>query len=173
MYHKGTWPRTLVVHGKKRCYNKSTMTTYVENKKAAFDYEILEKYEAGLVLSGMEVKSIRAGHISLKGAFITFHGNNAMLTNAHIAKYKYSGKSLGYEPEKSRQILLKKRENNHLRGKMQEKGLTVIPLSVYTKGRHIKMEIAVCRGKKKYDKRESIKKREIRVEMARELTLRR
>ncbi len=145
------------------------MPTYAENKKAKFDYEILEKYEAGLVLSGMEVKSIRAGHISLKGAFITFHGNIAMLTNAHIAKYKYAGKALDYEPERSRKILLKKREINHLRGKMQEKGLTIIPISVYTKGRHIKVEIAICRGKKKYDKRESIKKREVHIEMARKM----
>lgn len=145
------------------------MPIYVENKKAAFDYEILEKYEAGLVLSGQEVKSIRSGHISLKGAFITFHGNNAMLTNAHIAKYKYARKTLDYEPERSRPVLLKKREINHIRGKSQEKGLTIIPLSVYTKGRHIKVEIAVCRGKKRYDKRESIKKREIRVELAREM----
>lgn len=145
------------------------MPTYADNRKAAFDYEVLEKFEAGLVLTGMEVKSIRTGHISLKGAFITFHGNEPMLTNAHIAKYKYAGKSLDYEPEKGRKILLKKREINQIRGKMQEKGLTIVPLSVYTKGRHIKIEIAVCRGKKKYDKRASIKEREMKVELRRKI----
>lgn len=145
------------------------MTTYAENKKARFDYEILETYEAGLVLTGQEVKSVRTGHISLKGAFITFHGHDALLTNAHISKYKYAGKAPDYEPERSRKILLKKREIDYLRGKTQEKGLTVIPLSIYTKGRHIKVEIAVCRGKKKYDKRESIKERELRVEIARKM----
>lgn len=145
------------------------MPTYADNRKATFDYEILEKYEAGLVLSGQEVKSIRTGHVSLKGAFITFHGNEALLTNAHIAKYKYASKALEYEPEKSRKILLKKKEINHLRGKTQEKGLTIIPLSIYTKGRRIKIEIAVCRGKKKYDKRESIKAREMKIEIARKM----
>lgn len=145
------------------------MPTYAENKKARFDYEILETYEAGLVLAGQEVKAIRTGHISLKGAFITFHGNDAMITNAHISKYKYAGRLLDYEPERSRKILLKKREINYLRGKAQEKGLTIIPISIYTKGRHIKVEIAVCRGKKKYDKREAIKEREMRVEIARKM----
>ncbi len=141
------------------------MTIYASNKKAKFDYEILETVEAGLVLSGMEVKSIRTGHISLKGAFVTFHNNSAFLTNVHISKYKYAGKVLNYDPERSRKLLLKKKEIDHLRGKSLERGLTIIPISVYTKGRHIKIEIAVCRGKKKYDKREDIKKQDIKRKM--------
>lgn len=145
------------------------MPSYATNKKARFDYEILETLQAGLVLSGMEVKSIRNGHISLKGAFITFHNNDAYLTNAHISKYKYTGKAPDYDPEQSRKVLLKKKEINQLRGKMQEEGLTIVPLSIYNKGRRIKMEIAVCRGKKKYDKREAIKKRDARKEIARDL----
>jgi len=145
------------------------MPVYATNKKARFDYEILEKIEAGLVLSGMEVKSIRTGTISLKSSFVTFHKNDAFLTNFHIPKYKYSGKVLDYEPEKSIKLLLKKREIDYLRGKSEEKGLTIVPISVYTKGRHIKVEIAVCKGKKKYDKREATKKRDIKRELARKM----
>lgn len=145
------------------------MTTYSINKKAKFDYEILEKFEAGLVLNGIEVKSIRTGGASLKGAFVTFHGENAYLTNMHVPKYKYAGNSLEYEPERSRSLLLKRKEIRYLRGKAQELGLTIVPISLYTKGRHIKVEIAVCRGKKKHDKRETVKKREVRRELSRKI----
>lgn len=145
------------------------MPTYATNKKAKFDYEILDTIEAGLVLTGSEVKSIRTGHLSMKGSFVTFKGDEAMLTNVHIPKYKYSGKLLNYDPERSRKLLLKKKQIDYLRGKSQEKGLTIVPISVYTKGRHIKVEIAIGRGKKKYDKRESIKKREVKKEMARKI----
>lgn len=145
------------------------MTTYAINKKAKFDYEILDTLEAGVVLTGMEVKSIRTSGISLKGSYITFHKNDALLTNLHIPKYKYSGTVLNYEPERSRKLLLKKKEIDYLRGKSMEKGLTIVPISVYNKGRHIKIEIAVCKGKKQYDKRETIKKREVKKEMARKL----
>lgn len=144
-------------------------TAYAENKKTLFDYEILEKYEAGLVLTGQEVKSVRTGHLGLKGSFVTFHGNQAMLTNAHIAKYRYSGQVKNYDPERSRLLLLKRKEINYLRGKTQEKGLTIVPLSVYNKGSTIKVQIAVARGKKKYDKREAIKKRELDREVGRNL----
>ncbi len=137
---------------------------YAVNKKATFDYEILEKIEAGLVLSGPEVKSVRNGQVSLKGGFIVFHGDQVHLINTHIPKYKFSGNLKNYNPERSRELLLKEREINYLRGKSQEKGLTIIPLSLYNKGRHIKLEIAVVRGKKKYDKRATIKKRELNRE---------
>ncbi len=136
------------------------MSAYAINKKATFNYEILEKFEAGLVLLGHEVKSIRAGGVSLKGGYITFHKDNAMLTNVHISKYKYTGNLNNYDPEKSRQLLLTKKEINYLRGKSQEKGLTIIPLRMYNKGRHIKLELGIAKGKKKYDKRRVIKERE-------------
>src|SRR3990167_5689813 len=108
------------------------MVVYSENKKALFDYEILEKLEAGLVLSGPEVKSIRAGRAGLKGAFVTFHNGNAHLTNAHIPKYEFAGSLKNYEPERPRRLLLKKKQTNRLLGKSKEKGLTIIPLSLYT-----------------------------------------
>ena len=119
--------------------------TYSVNKKAAFDYEILDRVEAGLVLTGPEVKSIRAKQVSLKGGFVVFSGQRASLINVHIPKYKFAGGLKNYDPERSRQLLLKERELNYLRGKSQEKGLTIIPLSMYNKGRHIKLEVGVAR----------------------------
>ncbi|KKQ27032.1 MAG: SsrA-binding protein [Candidatus Magasanikbacteria bacterium GW2011_GWC2_37_14] len=147
------------------------MTPYAVNKKAQFDYELLEKYEAGLVLSGAEVKSIRNGHISLKGSFVNFYNNQAFLVNAHVAKYKFASNQKNYEPEHNRQLLLKDKEINYLRGKLQVVGLTIVPISLYNKGRHIKLEIAVARGKKKYDKRESIKKRELDREIGKKMKI--
>jgi SsrA-binding protein len=140
-----------------------------ENKKALFDYEILEKLEAGLELYGYEAKSAKDGNINLKGAFVTFHGEDAMLTNAHIGKYKPAGKMPDYEPERSRRLLLHKKEINYLRGKSQEQGLTIVPLRVYTKNRFVKVEVAVARGKKRFDKREALKKRDSDREIKRTL----
>lgn len=142
------------------------MDVYSTNKKARYDYEILETVEAGLVLSGGETKSVRAGQAKLSGAFVTFHGNDAFLLNAHIAKYTHATDP-AYQPERSRKLLLSKREINYLRGKSEELGLTIIPLSLYTKGRYIKVEIGVARGKKAYDKREAAKKRDVEREMRR------
>lgn len=137
-----------------------------ENKKAFFDYEIMDKYDAGLVLSGQEVKSAKEGQISLKGAFVTFHNGKAYITNMHINKYKPAGPLPDYDPTQSRQLLLHKKEIAYLQGKSLEKGLTIVPLKVYTKARLIKVEIAVARGKHKYDKREAIKKRDIQREIS-------
>jgi len=141
---------------------------YAKNKKARFDYEILETLEAGLMLTGSEVKSIRTGNIKLTGGFITIHNNEAYLTNAHISKYKYSSIK-NYDPERSLKLLLSTKEINYLRGKSQEKGLTIVPLSVYNKDRHIKVEIGIARGKKKYDKRRVIKEREEEREVRRKM----
>lgn len=143
------------------------MATYAENKKARFDYEILETYEAGLVLSGQEVKSVKQGGVNLKGSFVTFHGKSARLTNAHIGKYGPAGPLPEYDPTQSRTLLLKRKEINYLRGKSLEAGLTIVPLSVYSKNRLIKVEIGLAKGKKSYDKRQSIKKRDIEREIRR------
>jgi SsrA-binding protein len=140
-----------------------------ENKKALFDYEILEKLEAGLVLTGYEAKSAKAGNINLKGSFVTFHNNDALLTNTHIGLYKPAGKMDEYDPTHSRRLLLKRREIDYLRSKSEEKGLTIVPLRVYTKQRFIKVEIGIARGKKTYDKRETIKKRDMAKEVKRTL----
>ncbi|HAT03364.1 MAG TPA: SsrA-binding protein [Candidatus Magasanikbacteria bacterium] len=142
------------------------MPSYAKNKKALFDYELLETLEAGLVLSGHEVKSVRSKHIRLAGSFISIHDNAAFLTNAHIAMYRYANVK-NYDPTQPRKLLLTKKQICYLTGKTHEKGLTIVPLSVYTKGRLLKMEIGIVRGKKKYDKRRIIKEREQKREIGR------
>lgn len=143
------------------------MPTYATNKRARFDYDILDTVEAGLVLTGGEVKSIRNGAARLAGSFVTFHGDGAYLINFHIAKYAKAAPSMPHDPDRSKKLLLKKKQTDFLRGKAQEQGLTIIPLSVYTRGSRIKVEIGVARGKKKYDKREKIKRRDIERDMRR------
>lgn len=143
------------------------MPTYSQNKKARFDYEVLDTLEAGLVLSGQEVKSIRKGAAKLVGSFVTFRGDAAYVTNMQVPKYRYAGSLPNYDPTQSRKLLLTKKEIAYLRGKSQEKGLTIVPLSLYTKGPRIKMEVGVMRGKKQHDKRRTIKKRELDREVRR------
>jgi len=145
------------------------MPILATNKKANFDYEILEKQEAGIELKGHEVKSVKQGSINLKGAFVSFYQNQAWLNNAHISKYKQAGNLKDYDPTRRRKLLLHRKQIKYLLGKSQEKGLTIIPLSVYTKDRLIKLEIGIGKGKKKYDKRETIKKRDIEREIARKI----
>lgn len=141
---------------------------YTENRNAYRDYEILEEIEVGIQLEGAEVKSIKNGAISLKDSFVKFENGEAFLLNTYIAPYKYAGK-MSPEPERKRKLLLKKRELKRLIGKVKEKGLTVIPLKVYSKGRWIKVLIALVKGRKKYEKRQIIKEREIKREIEREL----
>ncbi|MFH0857570.1 MAG: SsrA-binding protein SmpB [Candidatus Magasanikbacteria bacterium] len=143
------------------------MPVYAVNKKAHFDYEILETLEAGIVLEGHEVKSLRTGSAKLTGAYVTFHKNRPMLTNFHIPKYRFAGNVQEYDPERSREILLKGKQIDYLRGKSEEKGLTIVPLSVYTKGRYIKVEVGIAKGKKTYDKRRVMKEREQKRETGR------
>jgi len=135
------------------------------NKKANFDYQLLEKHEAGLVLFGHEVKAIRAGQASLKGSYISLRTKNGrselFLVSCQIAPYKQAGPLPDYNQTRERKLLLKHQEIAHLLGKKQEEGLTLIPLKIYTNHSFLKLEFAVARGKKKYDKREAIKKREV------------
>lgn len=135
------------------------------NKKATFDYQILETYEAGLVLFGYEVKTVRAGQANLKGSYISFktnkkNNNEAYLISSYIPLYKPAGKKEEYNPERPRQILLRKKELDYLVGKKQEKGLTVVPIKLYTKNSFIKLEVALVKGKKAFDKREDLKKKD-------------
>ncbi len=135
------------------------MSTLATNKKARFDYDILETYEAGLVLTGPEVKSIRNGGAKLDGSFVMVRAEGATVVNLHISAYRY-GRSENYVPDHTRSILLNAKEIRYLRGKSEEDGLTIVPLSLYTKGRRIKLEIGVARGKKLHDKRRTIKEKE-------------
>src|SRR3989338_5195380 len=136
------------------------MASYAENRKARFDYEILEKYEAGIELLGSEVKSVRGGKMSLEGAFVIARGGEAYLINANIPPYQPKNVPKDYDPLRNRKILLTKKQIAELASNEKNKSLTIVPISVYNKGRKIKVEIAVVKGKKKYDKRETIKKRE-------------
>lgn len=151
------------------------MSVLAKNKKAYFDYEILEKFEAGISLLGQEVKSIKTGRINLKGSYIVLKQSpnkerpEVFLIGANIPPYQLKNIHSDYRPQRSRKLLLKKREINYLIGKAKQKGLTMIPLRVYTKKGKIKIEFAIAKGKKKRDKREAIKKREIEREIKKTL----
>ena len=136
------------------------MKIVAENKKAFFDYEILDRLEAGMVLTGDEVKSLRAKQASLKGSFAQFHQGELMLLNANIPVYKFAYTKKEDETTKSRKLLLHKREIAKLQNLTTEKGLTVIPLAMYLKHGFVKVKLGVARGKKAYDKRAALKKRE-------------
>ncbi|MFZ4403079.1 MAG: SsrA-binding protein SmpB [Pseudobdellovibrionaceae bacterium] len=130
-----------------------------DNKKARFDFQVIKTFEAGLVLTGSEVKSLRAKNIQLKDSYISFQGHEAFLQNAHIAEYKSSSYN-NHAPERLRKLLLHKKELDLIYGSMREKGLACIPLKVYFKEGLVKLEIALAKGKKAHDKREAIKKRD-------------
>lgn len=131
------------------------------NKKAKFDYELMETYEGGLQLSGAEVKSAKAGHVQLKGSFVSLKGGELYLRNAYIASYKPAANQGDYDPYQDRKILVHRAELKRLIGKTKEAGLTIVPISLYTKARLVKIEFALARGKKQHEKRETIKKREL------------
>lgn len=130
-----------------------------ENKEARFHYEILDTYEAGMVLMGSEVKSVRGKNVRLKDSYVAFIRDEAFLQNAHIAPYK-SGGYANHEPERLRKLLLHKAEIEYLESATKEKGLTVVPLKIYFKNGKVKILLGLGKGKKLHDKRESIKKRD-------------
>ncbi len=136
------------------------MSNYAENKKAYFNYEVLDKYEGGIELLGSEVKSIRAGKISFEGAFIIVRGGEVFLINANIQPYQVKNTDKNYDPLRNRKILVTKKEIQELGDTEKNKSLTIVPLALYSKGSKIKISFALMRGKKKFDKRETIKKRE-------------
>lgn len=135
------------------------------NKKALHDYFIVQKLEAGLALTGTEVKSLRDGKANLKDAYVIFKDGEAWLFGAHISPYSH-GNLQNHDPERTRKLLLHRREIDKLRGQTVEKGLSVVPLRLYFKGSRVKTEIAVVRGKKQYDKRDTERKRELDREAA-------
>lgn len=144
------------------------MASYAENRKARFDYEILDKYEAGIELLGAEVKSVRGGRMSLEGAFVIVRGGEVFLINSNIPAYQPLNAPKDYDPLRNRRVLLTKKEIHELADSEKNKSLTIVPISVYNKNRKIKIEIALVKGKKKHDKRETIKKRETDREVRRE-----
>jgi len=143
------------------------MPTLVNNKKATFNYQVLDTFEAGIELFGYEVKSLRAGKGKLEGGHIVVRGGEAFLLGCTIQPYQASNTPKDYEPERARRLLLNRKELNELLGIESTKGLSLVPLSFYTKGRNIKLGFASVRGKKKADKRETIKERDTKRDIAR------
>lgn len=143
------------------------MPTLATNRRARHDYHILQTMEAGIALSGPEVKSIKKGSVSLTGSYVRIdRGGNAWLVACHIAAYApAAGNQKNYDPTRERQILLKRTQLNTLIGTLKQSSLTFLPLSVYTKGGLIKVELGIARGKQKHDKRAAIKKREVEREI--------
>jgi SsrA-binding protein len=145
------------------------VSALIYNKKATFNYEILETFEAGLELLGCEVKSLRAKRGSLEGAHITVRGGEAFLIGAHIPAYQVKNAPQDFDERRMRRLLLSKKELSSLAGTESTKGLTLVLISVYNKQRNLKLEIGVGRGKKKHDKRETLKRRESDREIRRTL----
>lgn len=135
------------------------MTEYVKNRKASFGFEYLEQYEAGIVLSGYEVKAIRASKASLNGAYVIIRGGEAFLVNASISLYQPANMPKNYDPEQPRKLLLNKKQLEVLEQGSEKQGLTIVAIKWYNKGRQIKLSIALARGKKQVDKREKLKEK--------------
>lgn len=140
----------------------------IKNKKAYFDYEILEEIETGIVLKGTEIKSIRNGKANLKDSYAIIKNNEVFILNMHISHYD-QGNIFNHEETRTRKLLLHKKEILKLRDRLEQKGLTLIPLKLYFKGNRAKILLGLARGKKLYDKRESIKKRDNLIEIKKEL----
>jgi SsrA-binding protein len=136
------------------------MPTLVDYKKAHFDYEVMEKFEAGIELLGFEVKSLKKGQGSLEGSYVIVRGGEAYAMNVFVPPYQEKNTPKDYEPRRNRRLILHRTEIARLADLESGKGLTIVPISIYNKGQLIKVSVAVVRGKKKFDKRETIKKRE-------------
>ena len=145
------------------------MTTFLTNRRARFDFEILDTFEAGIVLSGHEVKSIRSGRAKLEGSYVIIRGGEAYWVGASIAPYQAANTPKNYDPERARTLLLSRKEIDLLERKTEQERLTAVVLSLYSKGRKIKAQVALARGKKKADKRESIKARDVKRDIDRTL----
>ncbi len=137
------------------------------NRKAFHDYFIEEEYEAGIVLSGSEIKSIRGGRVNLRGAYARVDNEEAWLFDAHISPYEQSGTHFNHEPTRPRKLLLHRREIERLLGKLEAKGLTLVPLDIHFKGRRAKVRLGVARGKKLFDKREATAERDVNRQLDR------
>lgn len=143
------------------------MATLTENRKARFTYEILDTYETGIELEGIEVKSIRLGRASLDGCYAIIRGDEAYLLGMFVPPYQENNTAESYDPRQTRKLLLTKKQILEIGKSAENRGLTLVPLSLYTKGSKIKLSLGIARGKKKYDKRETLKKRDTDRELRR------
>lgn len=141
----------------------------ITNRKAFYEYEILDRFEAGVQLTGAEVKAVRGAHASLNGSFVRIIGSEVYLVNAHIFSYKYA-RPEGYDEKRTRKLLLHKKEIVALKSKIEGFNLTAVPLSMYTRGHLVKLEVALGKGKKLYEKKEAIKRRDVQRDVERELS---
>ena len=151
---------------------RDAVVPLASNRKARHDYEVLETVEAGVQLAGTEVKAARQGRVQLKDSHVEFRNGQAFLIGVHIGAYTHGNRE-NHEPERQRKLLLHRREIDRLFGQVQQKGLTVVPLEVYAKGPWVKAQLALVRGKKLYDKRESEKQKTLDREMRQEMSERR
>jgi SsrA-binding protein len=153
--------------------NQRQNPTVAENRKARHDYFIEESFEAGLALTGSEIKSIRGGRLNLRGGYARIVDGEAWLYDVHISPYDQSGVYFNHEPTRPRKLLLHRRELDRISGQVERQGFTLVPLRVYFKGRRAKLELGLARGKKLYDKREDIAKREAKRDIERAIKVRR
>jgi SsrA-binding protein len=140
-----------------------------ENRKASYDYNILEKFEAGLVLFGQEVKSIKTGHINLSGSYVVIRDLEPFLIGVKVPPYQPNNVGADYNEGRERKLLLNKKEIDYLASKAKQKGFSLVPLKIYEKSGRVKLEFGLAKGKKKYDKKEAIKKRDIDRDIRTEL----
>jgi SsrA-binding protein len=152
-------------HRKSNTGRADAVKTFCQNRKARYDYHIEERYETGIALLGSEVKSIRQGRANLRDSYAAFERGELFLHNCHISPYAQASR-FNPDPLRTRKLLMRREELRRLVGKVEEKGLTLVPLSLYLKGSHVKVELALARGKKEYDRREDIKRREADREVA-------
>lgn len=146
--------------------NQPLSSVITENRKALFDYEIIEEFEAGIVLSGSETKSVRLGQVNLKWSYITTHSGRPILVGCHISEYKNTTGKVS-DPKRERIILLSKKEILRLNQKIKENGATIVPISIYTKGNLFKMRIALAKWRKRWEKKQVLKERDLDREIAR------
>ena len=149
--------------------DKFSGKTIVDNRRARFEYEVLETYETGIELVGTEVKSIRGGKANLQDSFVLVRDGEAWLLNMHISPYETASKMFNHDPTRRRKLLMHRREINKLRGQIEQKGLTLIPLKLVLNKGWVKVHIALARGKKLYDKRSALKDRDIQRDAQRDL----
>jgi len=148
--------------------DKDEIKNVAVNRKARHEYHILDTYEVGLVLKGTEVKSLRENKVSLRESFAQFENNELYIMNMHISPYAF-GNIFNVDPKRTRKLLMHKREIDRLKAQVQEKGLTLVPLRIYFKRGHAKMELALAKGKKLYDKRQSLAEKAVQRDVEREL----
>ena len=147
--------------------NQEKIKIISDNRQARYLYEILETYEAGIQLTGTEVKSIRAGRVNLRDGYALIRNGEAWLLNVHISPYQGSGQYFNHEPRRTRKLLLHRKQINKLIGQVEQKGLTLVPLKMYFKDSWVKVSVGLAKGKKLHDKRETLKRRQDQREMAR------